>query len=441
MDERETPEPQPDDDEEWLVSDQDDLGETEITRGEFKYIGRGLTRGEFLTYLNGGDGQPAYNFGTIPPDFIVLHHTWKPTLGDWTAGEAGMGADAIINKRLRTVARQRDRYRDVLHWSAGPHLFIDDRYIWLFTPMRDIGIHASFGNSHDGIRHYSIGIEVVGNYIETKWSDPVASLVGFAVAALKQRLGTFELQYMYPTPESKPGRKVIRTNSDGSIIWGAKFPDRLRAGGIASHRDFNKPECPGTAITEEYYIKVLKQAWADLTQTPVIDSGEGGTQPGEGAAQPDADAWSVTVVGAHRWKTATPELQVATEALGRLEQGARMAFTTIRRGREIQGNAWWGCSAPDDGFVSLTVVAPQGRFCPRPTNGRYTVVVNGAHIWEAPTTSSPVALGGTARLEQGAQLEFDEFLSGMAINGNRWWGHLANGTGFVSLTTVEPVAE
>ncbi|MGH2541870.1 MAG: hypothetical protein ACRDIB_03680, partial [Ardenticatenaceae bacterium] len=34
--------------------------------------------------------------------------------------------------------------------------------------------------------------------------------------------------------------------------------------GISSHRDYNKPQCPGAAITEPYYIGVAKQAWGRL---------------------------------------------------------------------------------------------------------------------------------------------------------------------------------
>jgi hypothetical protein len=50
------------------------------------------------------------------------------------------------------------------------------------------------------------------------------------VAVLQQRLKTFDLKYQ-------------------------KF-----AGGISSHRDYNKPECPGAAISKEFYLQVIRDA-------------------------------------------------------------------------------------------------------------------------------------------------------------------------------------
>lgn len=414
------------------IADEGDIGDVETgTRGEFNYVGRGLTPAEFLVYLNGGDGQEAYNFGAIAPDFIVLHHTGSPTFSSWTGGESGLGADAAKGKRRIKLDGIMRHYRDSLGWSVGPHLFIDDRYIWLFSEMRKIGIHAAWGNNHSvgGRLHASIGIEVVGDYTNSGWSEPVAKLVGFAVAALGQRLGTFELRYLYPTPDSKPGRKQTGTDSKGNPIWNVRFPERLRAGGITSHRDYNKPSCPGDAISEDFYLAVLRRGLAELQDTPVIDTS---------AVAVDDTQWSVAVTGAHTWKTATPALDVATEAIGRLEKGAALSFSKIRRGRDVQGNQWWGELADQVAFVSLSVVQPVQTFSPRPTDGRYVVVVDGAHIWEAPSTASRVALGGTATLANGAALEFDEFVAGVPINGNHWWGHLADGSGFVSLTTVEP---
>lgn len=207
--------------------------------GNFKYLGWGLTAEGFERYV------ASYDFGPVPPDFIVLHHTATPgTLHTgawnngwlWDANEAGLVQRAILAKRQRQLGQMRDYYRDVLKWSAGPHLFIDERYIWLFTPMYEIGIHAAGGNSRyvAGKLHYSVGIEVIGYYEHKEWPDPIARLVGHAVAVLKRRLQTFEyLQHPFE-------------------------------GGISSHRDYNKPSCPGAAITEDYYMTILRQGWRRL---------------------------------------------------------------------------------------------------------------------------------------------------------------------------------
>jgi hypothetical protein len=230
----------------------------------FAYLGTPLTPAAFAAYVQ------TYHFGTIPPDTIVLHHTaipaasWAPA-GDpdrwWDAHEGGLSALAIQAKRQKQLDALRDYYRS-LGWSAGPHLFIDERWIWLFTPMNTIGIHAKAGNSwrSGGRLHYSIGIEVIGDYTRVQWPAAVAANVHTACQALAARLG-IQLAYR-PAPKNRP---------------------ELHQGSVCSHRDFNKPACPGNAITEGYYIDVL-------TETP--------------PAAPAADPYAVW---AERWgEIATP---------------------------------------------------------------------------------------------------------------------------------------
>ena len=113
--------------------------------------------------------------------------------------------------------------------------------------MYEVGIHAKEGSSHhddNGQPHYSIGIEVIGNYEHTPRPDPVAHNVGQAVAELALQLGAFELSY-------KPG--LLHT-------------PRAPVHSLASHRDFNKPACPGAAITEAYSCQVLSAGWDRLTK-------------------------------------------------------------------------------------------------------------------------------------------------------------------------------
>lgn len=205
-----------------------------VDPSRFLYIGEGLTAADFASYLQ------RYNFGTIPPDYVVLHHTAVPSTRQarypsgalWDDGEDGLSDAQIKARRGARLAGLREFYRtDPKYlWDRGPHLFIDDRWIWLFTPMREIGIHAAQGNSYrEGSRlHYSIGIEVIGYYEHARWPEPVERLVASAVNALRDRLDTFEIRY-------KPF-----------------------AGAISSHRDYNKPQCPGAAITEDYYIGVIR---------------------------------------------------------------------------------------------------------------------------------------------------------------------------------------
>lgn len=214
-----------------------------ITLGEqpFAYIGRGLTLTEFGQYVR------EYDFGPVAPDFIVLHHTaipsatWAPYPSGavWDANENSLTEQEKYDKRKRQLDALMRFYR-AKGWTAGPHLFIDERWIWLFTPMYNIGIHAAQGNSRrrGGRLHYSIGIEVIGYHEHVPWHPSAARLVAGAVALLKARLNSFN------------------------------FEDKPYEGGVGAHRMYNKPECPGAAIVASYYMPLLRRAYDELIAPP-----------------------------------------------------------------------------------------------------------------------------------------------------------------------------
>jgi N-acetylmuramoyl-L-alanine amidase CwlA len=112
----------------------------------FSYIGKALTGHEFIDYV------ATYAFGSVPPSFVVIHHTynpdasWAPISANhatwWNRNESGLSSDAIKTKRKPQLDSIRDYYI-TKGWSTGPHLFIDDQWIWLFTPMYDVGTHAA----------------------------------------------------------------------------------------------------------------------------------------------------------------------------------------------------------------------------------------------------------------------------------------------------------
>ena len=210
-----------------------------ILGGGFLYDGTGLSLNDFRAYVDG------YSFGSMPPCFVVLHHTSIPDTqvarlkdGSWDAREIGLTEQQIYTKRQKQLSWIRDYYRDQLGWDRGPHLFIDDRWIWIFTPMYHPGIHAAKGNGT--AQAYSIGIEVVGHYEHVQWPEPVARNVGGAIAVLHERLKTFKILH------------------------------KIGPGGISSHRDYNKPACPGAAITEEYYLSVIRNAMACPPHPPSV---------------------------------------------------------------------------------------------------------------------------------------------------------------------------
>jgi len=81
------------------------------------------------------------------PSFIVLHNTAIPNLAQRPNG--------LTKEHINGLE---SFYRDVQKWSAGPHLFVDDRQIWAFTPLNMSGVHSPSWNK------IAIGIEMLGDY-------------------------------------------------------------------------------------------------------------------------------------------------------------------------------------------------------------------------------------------------------------------------------------
>lgn len=94
------------------------------------------------------------------PSFIVLHNTASPSLADRPGG--------FTQKHMTNFV---SFYRDVQHWSAGPHLFVDDKKVWVFTPLTMSGVHSPSWNK------VALGIEMLGNYA----SESFKTVRGLAV--------------------------------------------------------------------------------------------------------------------------------------------------------------------------------------------------------------------------------------------------------------------
>jgi len=78
---------------------------------------------------------------------ITLHHTGAPSLAQRPRG--------FLLQHIRNL---RDFYQNEKHWSAGPHLFIDDDEIFGMCDLQKKGVHAVSFNSS------ALGIEVLGDY-------------------------------------------------------------------------------------------------------------------------------------------------------------------------------------------------------------------------------------------------------------------------------------
>jgi len=156
-------------------------------------LGKCLDKEEFKDYVKD------YNFGFLPADKLVIHHTWRPTKEQWNGEHSIQGLKEYYERK---------------GWRASAHLFIAEDGIWLFTPMRQNGIHAGIGNWR------SIGIEVVGDYDYEKWSGQTKDFALSAIKTLQDHLSI-----------------------NNEMV---KF-----------HRDFSTKSCPGHAITKEWLFAEL----------------------------------------------------------------------------------------------------------------------------------------------------------------------------------------
>lgn len=183
----------------------------DATTGTPPMIGRRLSSAEWLAYVAN------YQFGTIAPTRVVLHHTWIPTVAQWSGLQS-----------MRAI----QRYYAEKGWQAAPHIFVGPDGIWLFTPMKDVGVHAGTGNSgiSGGRFWYSIGVEVVGDYDRTLPSGQVWEHTKAVLGGLSRRLNIPIAQL------------------------------------LSFHRDYtNQKSCPGWAITKSWVIGEV-EAW--LQQRP-----------------------------------------------------------------------------------------------------------------------------------------------------------------------------
>jgi len=131
--------------------------------------GRPMSQRAFDDYVRGLD------LSAWKPDFVVLHNTASPNSKQWQS--------CPVPQRLHNLTS----YYRGLGWHAGPHMFIDDTNIWLFTPLTSRGVHSP---SWNGV---AWGIEMVGDYdtedFNSGWGLKVQGNAIAAIATLLRKLG------------------------------------------------------------------------------------------------------------------------------------------------------------------------------------------------------------------------------------------------------------
>ena len=156
------------------------------------------------------------SFTAWQPQFVVLHNTQIPTLADWHNESGSARMSGFV-----------DYYRDDQGWSGGPHLFIADDVIWVFTPLTVPGVHAPSWNQ------VAWGVEMVGDYDTEPLGDCVRANTLSALATLHAARGldpgTLKLHKEDPltTHTFCPGANIDKTQ----IIAGVRALLIERSGG------------------------------------------------------------------------------------------------------------------------------------------------------------------------------------------------------------------
>jgi hypothetical protein len=163
-------------------------------------VGKSFSPVDFAGYLN------SISFDIWRPQFVVLHNTAVPKLADWHKA-TGM-------QRMKGLEHY---YRDIQHWSAGPHLFVADDLIWVFTPLNTSGVHSPSWNA------ISWGVEMVGDYATEQLEPAVHDNAVSALASMHALLGidptSLRLHKEDPlTTHNCPGKNVIKDDIIQDIV-------------------------------------------------------------------------------------------------------------------------------------------------------------------------------------------------------------------------------
>src|SRR5579863_7457842 len=176
-------------------------------------VGKGFTAPDFQQYV------AAIHLEAWRPQFVVVHNTQHPTLSEWRQkpGEEHL-------QDLQTY------YRDQMHWSAGPHLFVADDLIWVFTSLTTPGVHSPSWNA------ISWGVEIVGDYDLEPFTDATRENVVTALACLHERAGLdpqtlrIHKEDLKTTHTYCPGKNIVKTDLIG---WVMQRLDMKSAGNAA----------------------------------------------------------------------------------------------------------------------------------------------------------------------------------------------------------------
>jgi len=154
-------------------------------------VGRRFSPTELEAYVR------EQQFAAFRPRFVVVHNTGVPSVKQRPHG--------FTDQHMRNLVTF---YRDTNRWSAGPHAFVDQNGIWIFTPLTVQGVHSPSWNDA------ALGVETLGDYETEAFDDPIKAnlldclAVFHRVLDLDPRSLRFHKEDERTTHRTCPGRNM-----------------------------------------------------------------------------------------------------------------------------------------------------------------------------------------------------------------------------------------
>jgi len=178
-------------------------------------VGRKFSAADFDTYVR------TLTFTAWRPSFVVVHNTSSPTRALYASWQQRQ-PPVTMERWLENLVGY---YRDQQHWSGGPHLFVADDGIGVFTPLIGPGVHTPSWN------HISWGVETVGELETEPFDGPVRDNLISALASLHSvtglnpsdyKLGVrglhFHKEDAATTHKECPGRHMVKADLVAAVV-------------------------------------------------------------------------------------------------------------------------------------------------------------------------------------------------------------------------------
>ena len=166
-------------------------------------VKRAFSPSAFKAYVDGLEWT-----GEFQPKWVTIHNTAAPSLAQ--------RPDGLTFQHIKNLESY---YRDQRGWNGGPHLFVDDKQIWVFNDLTKMGVHSPSWN------RIALSVEMLGDFSCESFTDgrgaKVRANTVAAVAALNHKLGFTAGSFKFHVEDKKsdhdcPG-KLARAERDALV--------------------------------------------------------------------------------------------------------------------------------------------------------------------------------------------------------------------------------